>query len=119
MACDVGRYIRFLQDRSSSLLREDKLHNHSGKASSPSKLFMSRDLSEVKCCISSGRELSLAHPNNLSLSRDVCKCWMELRLGNASNSSQNPPIAKAFKRVTHSLANTLTLTFGNGKCLDG
>ena len=56
----------------------------------------------MKCCISSGRELSLAHPYKSSDSRDVCKCWMELRLGNASNSSQNPPIAKYFKQVTHS-----------------
>ena len=103
MACNVGRYIRFTQDQMSSLWIEERLHNHSDKASSPSKQSMSRCLSVVKCCISFGRESTLGHPCNNNVSRDVCKYWMELslRLGNTSNSSQNPLIFKYFKLVKH------------------
>ncbi len=46
--------------------------------------------------------MSLAHPYNSRYLREVCKCWMELRLGKASNSSQYPPIVKSFKRVRQS-----------------
>ena len=97
MACTVGISIKF-----SLLLRyrvwsEERLPNHSGKAFIPSKPHICRYTRAVKCWISSGRELSLAHPYKTRFSRDACKCWMELRLGKASSSSQNPPIFKVFK----------------------
>ena len=58
---------------------------------------MHKYLTAVKCLISSGRELSLSHPHIHRFSREARKCWMGLRLGKASSSSQNPPIFKVFK----------------------
>ena len=101
MACAVGKYIRFLQQKTDRNWREERFPNHLGKVSITSNLHIHNSVIAVKHWISSGRELSLSHPCKSSVWRDECKCLreVELRLGKASNSSQNPPIDKDFKQV--------------------
>ena len=83
----VAIYIKFSQQIRSRFWREERLPNHSGRASILSNLCMHRVLSAVKRWISSGRDLSLSHPYKNSFLRDACKCWMEmeLRLGKATD----------------------------------
>ena len=94
----VAIYIKFSQRKRSRFWREERLPNHSGRASI--NLCIHTVLSAVKRWISSGRDLSLSQPYKNSFLRDACKCWTET--GKASSSSQNPPISKDFKQVRQS-----------------
>ena len=93
----VGRYIRLMQPQILIFLREERLPNHSGKVFIPLKPMICRVSKAVKCWISFGRELSLAHPSSSRYSNVVWECRMRLRLGKTSSSSQYPPITTIFK----------------------
>ena len=82
-----SREERLLHFQILSFLREERLPNHSGKVSIPLKPSIHRVSRTVKCWISSGRELSLAHPFNSRNLSFVWECWMKLRLGKTSSSS--------------------------------
>jgi len=84
MAVELGRYLRFLQSPIWRYWREERLANHSGKASSnssPSKSYISNSSRIVRCWSWWGKLFSLSHPYMIRLLRDPLKlrCWNEFK----------------------------------------